>query len=156
MEAFLHQDFMSTWRYMFCPSLPTYTFPQHLVSSYLGSGKFLWILLCWEINWRKFPQISFSIPPGLVPGRISILITTLLILINISASAREKMPPSESLSLIDIWLGLCSIFVTLAIFEYAVVIRVKHHWITPPGRRDQTLKVSQYKKQNTFYAIGTT
>ena len=103
------------------------------------------MLLCWAINQGVLSQISFSIPPGLVPGRISILITTLLILINISASAREKMPPSESLSLIDIWLGLCTIFVTLAIFEYAVVIRVKHHWITPPGRRDQTLKVSQYK-----------
>ena len=103
------------------------------------------MLLCWAINQGVLSQISFSIPPGLVPGRISILITTLLILINISASAREKMPPSESLSLIDTWLGLCTIFVTLAIFEYAVVIWVKHHWITPPGRRDQTLKVSQCK-----------
>lgn len=81
-----------------------------------------------------------------MPGRISILITALLILINISGSAREKTPASDNLSLIDIWLGLCIIFVTLAIFEYALVIRVKHHWVAAPVGRDQTVKVNLHKR----------
>ena len=70
------------------------------------------------------------------------MITTLLILINISGNAREKTPASDNLSLIDIWLGMCTIFVALAIFEYAIVIRVKHHCVAAPRKRDQTVKVS--------------
>ena len=86
--------------------------------------------------------LSFSIPPDLIPGRMSLLFTTLLILINTSGNAREKTPTSDSFSLIDLWLGICMFFAALAIFEYAIVIRVKYHWKLTPGRTEQTTKVN--------------
>ena len=63
---------------------------------------------------------SFLIPPGLLPGRMALLITTLLMLINISGVARQNTPVSDTFSLIDLWLITCVIFVALAIFEFAL------------------------------------
>ena len=57
---------------------------------------------------------------------MSLLITTLLMLINISASAREKSPVLGTFSLIDLWLLTCTIFVAMALFEYAIVIKIRY------------------------------
>ena len=77
---------------------------------------------------------------------MGLLVTTLLTLINTSGSAREKTPAADSYSLMDLWLGLCTIFVVSAIFEYAIIIRVKYHWGASQDTRDKIVKVSFIKR----------
>ena len=48
-------------------------------------------------------------------------------LINISGAARESSPASDTFSLIDLWLLTCTIFVALALFEYAIVIKIRYN-----------------------------
>ena len=85
---------------------------------------------------------SFLIPPDLVPGRMSLLITTLLMLINISGSARESSPASDTFSLIDLWLLTCTIFVALALFEYAIVIKIRYNNRGTPEGHNRCTRVS--------------
>ena len=82
-----------------------------------------WLNSSSRTYWISF---SFLIPSDLVPGRMSLLITTLLMLINISSSARENSPVSDTFSLIDLWLLTCTIFVAMALFEYAIVIKIRY------------------------------
>ena len=74
----------------------------------------------------KHSPSSFLIPPALVAGRMSLLTIDLLMLVNISWSAREAAPVSASLSLLDLWLLACTVFVALALFEYAIVVKMKY------------------------------
>ena len=61
-----------------------------------------------------------------MPGRMALLITVLLMLINIAGRANENTPSSDTFSLIDLWILICIIFVTLALFEYGVIIKIKY------------------------------
>ena len=68
---------------------------------------------------------SFIIPPEMMPGRMALLITILLMIINTSGSAHENTPSSDTFSLIDLWMLICIIFVSLAIFEYGLIIKIR-------------------------------
>lgn len=61
-----------------------------------------------------------------MPGRMALLITILLMLINLSGTAHENTPSSDTFSMLDLWILLCIIFVTLALFEYGLVIKIKY------------------------------
>ena len=67
-------------------------------------------------------QISFVIPPDAVPGRMSLLITLLLCLINIFMNVISISPPSDSLNPIGIWLITCISFVILALSQYGCIL----------------------------------
>ena len=54
------------------------------------------------------------------------MITILLMLINISGRAHGNTPSSDTFSMIDLWILICIIFVTLALFEYGLVIKIKY------------------------------
>ena len=94
---------------------------------------------------------SFLIPSDLVPGRMSLLITTLLMLINISASAREKSPVSDTFSLIDLWLLTCTIFVAMALFEYAIVIQIRYQ--PQPQGHSRCTKVSSVTNYYNYHKL---
>ena len=65
--------------------------------------------------------MSFSITS--VPGRLSILVTSYLVLTNVSAFAIDpKSPDNYTLTALGIWYTACKIFVTLGIAEYATVL----------------------------------
>ena len=70
---------------------------------------------------------SFIIPPDLMPGRMALLVTILLMLINISGRTHEKTPSSNTFSMIDLWILICIIFVTLALFEYGLIITIAYN-----------------------------
>ena len=61
-----------------------------------------------------------------MPGRMALLITILLMLINISGEAHKNTPSSDTFSMIDLWILICIIFVSLALFEYGLVIKIKY------------------------------
>ena len=62
----------------------------------------------------------------MMPGRMALLITILLMLINKSGTAHQNTPSSDTFSILDLWVLTCIIFVTLALFEYVLVIKIMY------------------------------
>lgn len=84
---------------------------QYLVQVYLPSGMF--VLVSW---------VSFLIKPEVVPGRMALLVTLFLVLINIFNSVRERAPISSKLNAIDLYLVVCIFLVFGALMEYAAIL----------------------------------
>ena len=61
-----------------------------------------------------------------MPGRMSLLITILLMLINKSGTAHQNTPSSDTFSILDLWVLTSIIFVTLAILEYILVLKIMY------------------------------
>ena len=67
--------------------------------------------------------VSFIIHPSIVAGRIGLLVTVFLVLINIFIGAKRNAPPSSGfLNALDIFLLGCVGHVFVAILEYAIVL----------------------------------
>ena len=66
--------------------------------------------------------LSFIIKPEIVPGRISLLVTTFLVLVNIFNSTKLQAPVSKNLNAIDAYLVGCIGHVFVALMEYAFVL----------------------------------
>merc|ERR1711899_582400 len=84
---------------------------QFLVQVYLPSGMFV------VVSW-----VSFLIKPEVVPGRMALLVTLFLVLINIFNSVRERAPISSRLNAVDFYLVICIFLVFTALLEYAVIL----------------------------------
>ena len=69
-----------------------------------------------------FLKISFVIPQDVVPGRIALLITIFLVMINIFITVTAKSPHTESLTNISTWIITCIIFVYSALVEYGFLL----------------------------------
>ena len=71
--------------------------------------------------------ISFVIKPDVVPGRIALLVTTFLVLINLFIGVKSDAPKSTSLNAIDFYLVVCLGQVFAALLEYAIVLcKIRH------------------------------
>ena len=67
--------------------------------------------------------VSFIVPPEVVPGRIGLLVTVLLMLINIYIGVKANAPKSSgSISTMDIFFIVCFGQVFVAFMEYGVVL----------------------------------
>jgi len=84
---------------------------SYIITYYLPSGLFV------VVSW-----ISFLIPPDIVPGRMSLLITLFLVLINIFNNVNTNSPKAEGLTAIEIWMLACILFVFGALIEYALIL----------------------------------
>jgi uncharacterized membrane protein YphA (DoxX/SURF4 family) len=73
---------------------------SYIITYYLPSGLFV------VVSW-----ISFLIPPDIVPGRMALLITLFLVLINIFNNITTNSPKAEGLTAIEIWMLACILFV---------------------------------------------
>jgi len=96
---------------------------SYIITYYLPSGLFV------VVSW-----ISFLIPPDIVPGRMALLITLFLVLINIFNNVTTNSPKAEGLTAIEIWMLACILFVFGALVEYAIILYWKqrnHHRPTP-------------------------
>ena len=65
---------------------------------------------------------SFIINPHIVPGRMGLLVTLLLVLVNIFNSFKNSSPPSTNLNALDVYLMICISHVFCALMQYAVVL----------------------------------
>ncbi|TRY69251.1 hypothetical protein TCAL_16528 [Tigriopus californicus] len=83
----------------------------HLMRTYLPTG--VLVVTSW---------ISFLVDPAVVPGRMAILVTLLLVLINVSNSISTSIPLAKSLTAVEIWLLSCLGFVFAALMEYAYLL----------------------------------
>merc|ERR1719312_2493380 len=84
---------------------------QFVVQVYLPSAMF--VIVSW---------VSFLVKPEVVPGRMAMLVTLFLVLINIFNSVREQAPISSRLNAADLYLVVCIFFVFAALIEYAVIL----------------------------------
>merc|ERR1719244_2573786 len=84
---------------------------QYQIQVYLPS--FMFVVTSW---------VSFLIKPEVVPGRMALLVTLFLVLINIFNSVRESSPISSRLNAVDLYLVVCVFLVFGALMEYAVIL----------------------------------
>ena len=69
---------------------------------------------------------SFTVQPEAVPGRLGMLLTLFLMLINMSSTVSEIIPKSDSVCPLVAWILLSIGFVFCALLEYFVILlRVK-------------------------------
>ena len=66
--------------------------------------------------------MSFMIPPEVVPGRMALLITLLLVLVNLFGTVIETQPPTQYPTYLDIWMLACILFVYAALDTYAYLL----------------------------------
>ena len=74
-------------------------------------------------------QVSFTIRPE-NPGRIGILVTMMLAMVNIFMSVTTNSPTSSTntVSFIGSWLIFCLVFVTSCLAEYGTLLYLKYYW----------------------------
>jgi len=89
-------------------------YTSYIITYYLPSGLFV------VVSW-----ISFLIPPDIVPGRMALLITLFLVLVNIFNNINSNSPKAEGLTAIEIWMLACILFVFGALIVYAVILNQK-------------------------------
>ncbi|XP_049771140.1 gamma-aminobutyric acid receptor subunit delta-like [Schistocerca cancellata] len=82
-----------------------------LLELYLPTG--LFVCMSWG---------SFLVRPAMVPGRMVLLVTTLLSLVTLFESSRSTAPPSQGVKSLDVWQLSCIVFVFLALVEYATIL----------------------------------
>jgi len=87
---------------------------HYLITYYLPSGLFV------VVSW-----ISFVVPPDVIPGRMALLITLFLVLVNIFNTVTSNTPKAEGLTAIECWMLSCILFVFGALVEYAVILMQK-------------------------------
>ena len=92
--------------------------------------------------------ISFSVNYEAVPGKLGLLLTLLLMLINMSNTISQTIPKSDTVCPLILWLFISTLFVIFALFEYFIIlIRVKF-----PGHcrveAKMTLKAEKSKTDN--------
>ena len=71
--------------------------------------------------WIKL-QISFTISYEFIPGRMTLLITILLCLINIFNSITSESPYAKSFTSISTWMIVCILFVTSTLLQYGAIL----------------------------------
>ena len=79
---------------------------KYLYIYYLPSGLFV------VVSW-----VGFLIPPEVVPGRMSMLITLFLVLTNIFNIVTTNSPNVEGMTAIAAWMLVCIFFVFGALVE---------------------------------------
>lgn len=65
-------------------------------------------------------SVSFWIDPQAVPGRVTLLITSLLALLTQLLSVRSTIPKVSYITSIDAWFFICLSFVSVAFFIFAI------------------------------------
>ena len=85
--------------------------PRYLYIYYLPSG--LFVVVSWS---------SFLIPPEVIPGRMALLVTLFLVLINIFNTITNVSPNVEGMTAIASWMIACMFFVFGALLGYAALL----------------------------------
>ena len=72
--------------------------------------------------------VSFVIPADSIPGRIALIITTLLVLVNIANPIFSISPAATKINSIQSWILVCIFFVFVTVVEYAFVLCMSRHF----------------------------
>ena len=78
----------------------------YIITYYIPST--LFVIVSW---------ISFLIPSDVIPGRMALLVTLFLVLVNIFNTVTTNTPKAEGLTAIEAWMLACILFVFGALIE---------------------------------------
>ena len=67
-------------------------------------------------------QVSFLIDPEVIPGRMMLLITLFLVVINIFNNLSSNSPSSSGFNAVSAWMISCLVFVFGALIAYAGIL----------------------------------
>lgn len=84
---------------------------HYIINYYLPAGLFV------VVSW-----ISFLVPADIIPGRMALLVTLFLVLVNIFNTVTTNTPKAEGLTAIEAWMLACILFVFGALTEYAAIL----------------------------------
>merc|ERR1719474_894648 len=110
-----------------------------LLQVYLTTG--LFVIVSW---------ISFIVPPEVVPGRMALLVTLFLVLVNIFNSVTGNAPKAEGLTAVETWVVSCIIHVFGVLAEYALILKI----IQSEKRRDAKARRAFLKVLNNSNGIS--
>ena len=86
---------------------------------------------------KYFLKASFLIEPDIVAGRMMLLTTLFLVLINLMNNLTSNAPNSEGINAVSAWLLSCIIFVFAALVAYSGILL-----------KNKIRKQKVYKKKN--------
>merc|ERR1719317_1424982 len=108
-----------------------------ILSVYLPSAMF--VMMSW---------VSFFVPPDIVPARIVLLVTLCLVLINMFNFTTARIPVSNAVTAMEVWLLACMLLVFLSLVEYAIILRrIVLHQRNLERKRRQTVGHQETDKQ---------
>ena len=67
-------------------------------------------------------QASFIIPPEMVPGRMTLLVTLFLVLLGLFLQVLDRQPITETISAISWWMLSCIMFLFWAMLGYIFIL----------------------------------
>lgn len=92
---------------------------HYVITYYLPSGLFV------VVSWA-----SFLIPADDIQGRMALLVTLFLVLVNIFNAITTNSPKADGLNALQAWIITCIFFVFGALLEYSVILlQLKLHSI---------------------------
>ena len=102
--------------------------------------------------------VSFLIKPDRVPGRMGVLVTIFLVLVNLFNGFKHNAPVSKSLNAMDVYMLGCISLVFLALVEYAIIMILEHpenslpikncsSQLSPAKRNEKINKATKTKKK---------
>ena len=114
---------------------------KYLYIYFLPSGLFV------VVSW-----VGFLIPPEVVPGRMAMLITLFLVLINIFNIVTSNSPNVEGMTAIAAWMLVCIFFVFGALVGYAYLLWKKKKSCLKRKKTkkqsDEEVKLKQIRKED--------
>jgi len=114
---------------------------HYLITYYLPSGLFV------VVSW-----ISFVVPPDVIPGRMALLVTLFLVLVNIFNTVTTNTPKAEGLTAIEAWMLSCILFVFGALVEYAIILLRKQTESIKPSHHQHVKIIC---KDNLKYEVSS-
>eukprot|EP00095_Tigriopus_kingsejongensis_P012268 maker-scaffold394_size185225-snap-gene-0.24 protein:Tk12268 transcript:maker-scaffold394_size185225-snap-gene-0.24-mRNA-1 annotation:"glycine receptor subunit alpha-2" len=82
----------------------------HLIQTYIPS--FLFVIIAW---------LSLFINPEAIPGRVSMVMMTMLTLMAMFSGVRQNTPKVSYISFLDIWMIMCVLFIFMVLIEFSIV-----------------------------------
>ena len=87
----------------------------------------------------------------LFTGRMALLVTLFLVLVNIFNSVTANAPKSEGLTAVEFWVVMCILHVFCVLSEYAIILK-----IIQMEKRKMTAKLRKLDKANTALSASNT
>ena len=82
-------------------------------------------VICPTLIVTLISTISFKIPPDSVPGRMGLLVTCLLVIVNITGTRHSSDGGiSNAFTLLDIWIISCQLVVSFGLVEYTLILKM--------------------------------
>ncbi|KAF8776960.1 Glycine receptor subunit alphaZ1 like protein [Argiope bruennichi] len=90
--------------------------------------------------------IGFWLPVTAVPARVTLGVTTLLTLLTTGNFVRSSLPPISYVTAIDVWVGICTMFVLLALLLFPVSLYLSN-------KKDSRKESSKFVRRVTDHPL---